>query len=407
MLVSPLPRLRAPLSLAREARRRALHHVVFFGSDEVSCATLERLAAMRRRGALARLDVVCPSDRPLGRGRALASLPAKELAVRCVAAGDVASIIEVPPLPPPRAPAAGAAAAAAVASAPAPRRLDLASDAQWPGGLALLSALRADVGVVVSFGYFLPPALLDCFSRGGALNMHPSLLPRHRGAAPVAHTILSGDAETGVSVVDVHRDRFDAGALLRQERGVRVGADEGADALTARLAALGAEAVEAVLLDLDGHTARATQQDERLATRAPKLRPEQALVSAARLGLDLAEPAALSRLVRALAGGIGCHGFIAAPAADGGAAAAPPPRRIKLLDVGPEAAPEPPPASAGPGPAPLPGAFAFDAPRRALLLRCARGWAHVRRLQPEFKAPMRGEDFARGLRGGSAMPRLL
>lgn len=74
--------------------------------------------------------------------------------------------------------------------------------------------LGFDLAVVASFGYFLPPKLLDSFARG-AVNVHPSILPRYRGAAPIHHAILNGDDSTGVSIIDLDRKNFDEGKLQR------------------------------------------------------------------------------------------------------------------------------------------------------------------------------------------------
>lgn len=67
----------------------------------------------------------------------------------------------------------------------------------------------SDLAVVVSFGYFLPAALCDSFPLG-AINVHPSLLPKYRGPAPIAHSLLNNDTETGISVIELDRARFDA-----------------------------------------------------------------------------------------------------------------------------------------------------------------------------------------------------
>jgi methionyl-tRNA formyltransferase len=335
-----------------------------------------------------RLDVVTPADRPQGRGaRALAPVPVRrrlrELADTAGAGARalplVGSVLEVP--------------------------YGLRDLSQWAPGLAALRALGADLGVVVSFGYFLPAPLLDTFRLGAALNMHPSLLPRHRGAAPVPHTILAGDAETGVSVIDVHRERFDAGRVLLQRGGVRVGEHETSTALTARLAAAGADAVEAVLLDYDGHRARATAQDAAAATRAPKLLPAHGLIAPG--APALASSAALVRTWRALESSVGLHCFVEAggppltttPGGAGAVARAGSVRRLNLLELselpllwcpGSDAA-----AAA------TTGEVLFDAPSKTLALRAADGaWVRIVRLQPEFKREMRGDDFGRGLRGG-------
>lgn len=73
-----------------------------------------------------------------------------------------------------------------------------------------------DVGVVVSFGYFLHPHMLANLSHG-AVNMHPSLLPKYRGPAPIHHALLNGDATTGVSVIEIDPRAFDVGRILMQK----------------------------------------------------------------------------------------------------------------------------------------------------------------------------------------------
>lgn len=69
---------------------------------------------------------------------------------------------------------------------------------------------------MVSFGYFIPPRIIQQF-KYGAINVHPSLLPKYRGAAPIQHTILAGDDETGVTVQELHPEKFDAGRILNQK----------------------------------------------------------------------------------------------------------------------------------------------------------------------------------------------
>ena len=98
-----------------------------------------------------------------------------------------------------------------------------------------------DLGVVVSFGHLLPARVISAFPLG-CINVHPSLLPRYRGASPIQHALLSGDSETGVSVIDVHPTRLDGGDLLLQLPAPVQPADT-FRSLHQRLAALGAQAV--------------------------------------------------------------------------------------------------------------------------------------------------------------------
>jgi methionyl-tRNA formyltransferase len=158
--------------------------------------------------------------------------------------------------------------------------------------VAELARFAPDLGVVVAFGQFLPKRVRE-LPRLGLVNAHASLLPRHRGAAPIAHAILAGDAETGISIMRVERE-MDAGPVCLA-KGTAIRPDETRGELEERLAALAAEALAEALGEIAAGRARFTPQDEALATVAPKL----GLADAA---LDFGEPAALlARRVRALA----------------------------------------------------------------------------------------------------------
>jgi methionyl-tRNA formyltransferase len=159
--------------------------------------------------------------------------------------------------------------------------------------VAALAELGADLGVVVAFGQFLPKSVRTLPRQGFLVNAHASLLPRHRGAAPVAHAILAGDAETGISVMRVERE-MDAGPVALVRR-TPIGADEDAGALEERLAALAADAIAEAVDRAAAGTLAWTPQDGSRATFAPKLGPDDAR-------LDWREPAAaLARRVRAMA----------------------------------------------------------------------------------------------------------
>lgn len=153
---------------------------------------------------------------------------------------------------------------------------------------AHFAALDADVAVVAAYGLILPQAVLDA-PRHGCLNVHGSLLPRWRGAAPVQRAILAGDAETGVGIMQMEAG-LDTGPV-RLEMRTAVG-EKTAGELTAELAELGARAMVAVLGDLDGHPPVA--QPGAGVTYAAK-------IDKAELRLDFAQPAeAVLRQVRAL-----------------------------------------------------------------------------------------------------------
>jgi len=156
--------------------------------------------------------------------------------------------------------------------------------------LAALRALRPEISVVVAYGHILRQEVIDLPPRG-TVNIHASLLPRWRGAAPIQAAMLAGDAETGVTIMRMVLG-LDAGPVLHEVR-TAIGPDETAGELTERLSEMGALAiVEALaLLELDGLEER--PQDESLVTYAPKIERAQARV-------DFAEPAeAVAREIRA------------------------------------------------------------------------------------------------------------
>src|SRR5581483_4486858 len=135
--------------------------------------------------------------------------------------------------------------------------------------VALLREAAPEVIVLVAYGQILPRAVLDVAPRG-VLNLHASLLPRHRGASPVAAAILAGDSETGVTIMQMD-EQLDHGPVLAT-RSVTIEQGEDAAALTHRLAHAGAALLVETLARLD--EIRAVPQDDGRATVAPRLRKE-------------------------------------------------------------------------------------------------------------------------------------
>lgn len=129
-----------------------------------------------------------------------------------------------------------------------------------------LRRLEPDLLVVVAYGQIIPAALL-AIPRHGAVNVHASLLPRHRGAAPIAHAILAGDRETGVTIMRMD-EKLDHGPVLAS-RATAIGVHEDAVALTSRLAGMGADLLVETIPGLEGIAPR--EQDHALATFAPRL----------------------------------------------------------------------------------------------------------------------------------------
>ena len=220
---------------------------VFFGTSEFAVPALRALMA----SSIELAAVFTQPDRPAGRGRKLTPPPVKTCALE---AG-------VPVLQPERI-----------------RSTDVA-------------VFRPDVGVVAAYGQILSRKLLKV-PRLGLLNLHPSLLPRWRGAAPIQRALLEGDPETGVCVIRVAPE-LDAGPVLAR-RSLPIGPRDTSGALHDKLAALGAEQMVATLLVLESEEVTEEPQDESLVTYAEKIQKEEAK-------LDWNLPASrLDRLIRGL-----------------------------------------------------------------------------------------------------------
>jgi methionyl-tRNA formyltransferase len=208
--------------------------IVFFGTPEFAVPSLRAL--VRERYAV--VGVVTQPDKPQGRSRSTLVAPPIKLEAERLA---------IPILQPAR-----------------------------PTGdlfLASLRHLEPDLGVVVAYGHVLRPAVLS-LPRLGMINVHASLLPRWRGAAPIQHALLAGDVETGVSIMQME-EGLDSGPVLHRIA-TPIGADETAGALAARLAELGATALVDALSLLSAGFIRPEPQDERGVTLAPKIDRESA-----------------------------------------------------------------------------------------------------------------------------------
>jgi len=147
-----------------------------------------------------------------------------------------------------------------------------------------LEALKPDVAVVVAYGLILPMKVL-AVPRLGCINVHASLLPRWRGAAPIQHALLHGDPETGVTTMQIDRG-LDTGDILLQER-LSLGPRTTAPELSATLAELGADLLLRTLDRLDRGDIRPVSQDDGLATLAPQLKKEDGLICWDRPAVEL------------------------------------------------------------------------------------------------------------------------
>ncbi|HEV7611968.1 MAG TPA: methionyl-tRNA formyltransferase [Steroidobacteraceae bacterium] len=144
-----------------------------------------------------------------------------------------------------------------------------------PGALETLRGLRLDALVVAAYGLILPPAALQC-PKLGCINIHASLLPRWRGAAPIQHAILAGDTETGITIMRMEA-RLDTGPMLASQA-IEIGAHDTAKTLHDRLARLGAELICGTLDALVQGRAREVPQPSEGITYAEKITKAEALI---------------------------------------------------------------------------------------------------------------------------------
>lgn len=231
--------------------------IVFMGSPAFAVTVLKLLAANYPV-----VGVVTQPDKPAGRGQVLTPPPVKELATQ----------LHLPVIQPNR--------------------------MKEPAALESLINWRPDVIVVAAFGQILRQNVLD-LPAFGCINVHASLLPRWRGAAPIQAAILNGDEKTGVTIMKMDAG-VDTGAMLKQ-RAIDIDPTDTAESLSAHLAEVGANLlIETLPGYLDG-SIQSRPQDESAATRAPMIKKEDGL-------LDLNLPAVnLERKVRAYNPWPGAH----------------------------------------------------------------------------------------------------
>ncbi len=224
--------------------------VIFAGTPEFALASL---AALVDAGTVP-VTVLTQPDRPAGRGKKLTASPVKQFALAQ----------DIPVLQP----------------------ATLRDDAV----VAELESLEPDLLVVAAYGLILPQNVLD-IPAAGCVNVHASLLPRWRGAAPIQAAILAGDEKTGITLMAMTAG-LDCGPVY-DARDIEIGADETAGELHDRLAALGGEMLVASFDDILARRIVPDEQDEALATYAPKIDKTDA-------ELDWSKDAdALARRVRA------------------------------------------------------------------------------------------------------------
>ncbi|MFI8381003.1 methionyl-tRNA formyltransferase [Pseudomonas sp. NPDC079086] len=232
--------------------------IVFAGTPEFAAEHLKALLDTPHQI----IAVYSQPDRPAGRGQKLTPSPVKQLALQH----------DIPVYQP--------------------------QTLRDPAAQAELAALKPDLMVVVAYGLILPQVVLD-IPRLGCINSHASLLPRWRGAAPIQRAVEAGDAESGVTVMQMEAGLDTGPMLLKVSTPIAVGDTGGS--LHDRLATLGPQAVIAAISGLAASNLVGEVQDDSLATYAHKLNKDEAR-------LDWGRPAIeLERLVRAFNPWPICH----------------------------------------------------------------------------------------------------
>ena len=297
--------------------------VVFMGTPDIAATCLKKVLA----DGFDVVGVYTQPDRPKGRGMKLVASPVKDVAV---AAG-------IPVFQP--------------------------ENFREDASVEALRALQPDICAVVAYGRILPQKVLDV-PKYGCINLHVSLLPKYRGSAPVQWAVLNGDAETGVSIMQMD-EGLDTGDVLRCEK-ITIGPEETSGELFDRVTAVGARVLCEVVPAIAAGTLTPQPQDHANATLAPMLNKEMA-------EFRLTESAAhIHNWVRGM-NPWPCAWFVTS----GG-------KKVKVMECR---------AVASQGEAP--GTVLATKP---LTVACADGGIQLLQVVPEGKKPMDGTSFAAGLR---------
>ena len=219
--------------------------LVFCGTPQFAVPTLEALIAVGHSVPL----VVTQPDRPRGRGMEMAASPVKESAIR--------------------------------AGIPLSQPATIKNNAEFR---AQLETLHPDAIIVVGYGRIIPQWMID-LPRFGNLNLHASLLPKYRGAAPIQWAIANGEAVTGVTTMRIDAGLDTGDILMQQEMAIET--DDTAEMLAPKLASVGAELMVETLRGLEGGRVKATPQDHSSATLAPILKKEDGRVDFSRSATEL------------------------------------------------------------------------------------------------------------------------
>jgi len=217
---------------------------VFFGTPAFAVPTLERLLASPHDVA----GVVTQPDRPRGRGQRMSPSP-----VKAVALANGLSLFQ-------------------------PERM------KDPNFVGALDGLKPDIGVVAAYGRLLPDRLLE-LPRLGMINVHASLLPKYRGAAPIHRAVMAGERESGITIIKLVSE-MDAGPMLRWEA-LPIAPDDTSASLEPQLAELGAELLVTTIDALEAGRVIEHEQDTNQVTFAPRLTHDDGQIDWTRTALEI------------------------------------------------------------------------------------------------------------------------
>ena len=297
--------------------------VLFFGTPDFAVPSLAALIDAHEVVA-----AVTRPDRPKGRGQKITASP-----VKATAEAHGIRVLQ-------------------------PARLN---DAEW---LQDVAKLRADIAVVAAYGRLLPQALLDV-PRLGFINVHASLLPRWRGAAPIHRAVLAGDSVTGVTIMRVVL-ALDAGPMLASAS-TPIDPAETSETLEARVAGMGADLLIATVARLEAGPIAEVDQDESQATYATKLERHESRIDWARPAVEI------DRQIRGLQPWPLAAGLIEG-------------RRVAFL----RSAVTDARASLAPG-------TVIDADASGLVVACATDAVRITKVLPEGRRAMSAADFLNGV----------
>ncbi len=296
--------------------------IIFMGTPRFAAISLERLLKAGKDVCL----VVSQPDRQKGRGRKIKYTPVKEIALK------YGTPVEQPVTP---------------------------NSSEF---VRTLNDAVPELIVVVSYGHILKPSVLSVPSKG-CVNLHPSLLPKYRGAAPIQWAIINGETETGITTLFMN-EKMDAGEIIQQVH-LSIGKEETAGELQQRIVSLGADVLLSTVESIEKGRIKRISQDDTEVTYAPKITPEICKIHWSK------DYRRICNLIRGLSPYPGAYSFFRD-------------KRIRLLKA--RTAEDSWPAEPG----------EITTSQTQLLVKAKNGLVSITELQPEGKTPISAVDFING-----------